>query len=352
MVRNFIIDYTLLARNSTLLPLEESVKEALAAEMVPVIWWFFSVFLLPFICNKGLELTLVQHCQVIPDDSPDAMEGFASTSTTATISVQVFTPILATLLLSSNPLIIGAARFAVVDLLTRMSRADERESGLPTTSISPNADDDDEEIETAYAVGLFKHDEREMFRQEILQSVVIGMGKLGDADDSMGQEQNWAGSPMRQVPVFDSNSAQSDAQSPPMSGQSNSPSVPSRPLSPAVNPYFPSAPHPSTNEGSSRPFAERSISPAPASPPLVPPFARGAHPHTQPTLSPGFSPSVPRTPESDQSASLPAFDINQHHRDAEQSDESDDEQAAIGQLSSMSLMAAVTATGKHVFSAS
>ncbi|KAH6918687.1 HEAT repeat family protein [Coprinopsis sp. MPI-PUGE-AT-0042] len=304
---------------------EESVKEALAAELVPVIWWFFS------------------HCQVIPDD-PDAMEGFASTSTTATISVQVFTPILATLLLSSNPLIVGSARFAVVDLLTRMSRADDRESGVSSTTISPSTDvddDDDEESDTAYAVGLFKHDEREMFRQEILHSVVIGMGKLGDAEDAMGPEQNWTESPMRQVQSLES----SNAQGPPAtSTRSHSPSVSTRPQSPAVNPYFPSTTHTSTGEGSSRPFSERSASPASASPPLVPPFTRGAHSQTQTTLSPGFPSPGPRTPESDQRTSLAAFDVDQHHRNAEQSDETDDEQAAIGQLSSMSLMAAVTAT--------
>jgi serine/threonine-protein phosphatase 4 regulatory subunit 1 len=274
------------------------------------------------------------------------MESFASTSTTATISVQVFTPILATLLLSSNPLIIGGARFAVVDLLTRMSRADERESGVLSATTLPNTDvddDDDEEPETAYTVGLFKHDEREMFRQEILHSVVIGMGKLGDVDDSLGQEQSWAGSPMRPVQTFDSSSVQGPHPEP---SRPHSPSVSTRPHSPVVNPYFPSASHSGTNEGSSRPLA---ASPASASPPLVPPFARGTQPQTQSALSPGFSSPTPRTPDPDQSSSLSTFDINQHHRNAEQSDETDDEQAAIGQLSSMSLIAAVTATGKHDF---
>lgn len=246
-----------------------------------------------------------QHCQAI-SGSPDAMEGFASTSTMATIPVQDFTPILATLLLSSNPQIVGSARFAVVDLLTRMSKADERESGV---SSAPSTEEEEEsDGENAYAVGLFKAEERDMLRQEILHSVVIGMGRLGDE-----AEEQWAGSPMHVRESSGENQFSS------MSIQSHSPSAPARPQSPAVNPYFP-------------------VTPPPAKPAASPTLA-------PPSIHQSLSTSPVRSPEEDQHAS---FDIDEQHRLAEHGNETDEEQAAIGQLSCMSLIAAVTATGKHL----
>lgn len=176
-----------------------------------------------------------QHCQVIPDEL-NAEETHASSSTTVTVSVQAFTPILGTLLLSPNPLVGGAARFAVVDLLSRMKRADDRERDLhgafrehldlPTsapmlpaaavaaasTPSSPRerhasqassthtpreplhpweivpADDDDVEDKVPLILGLFGRTERALFTQEILQQVVIGMGRLDDVDHEDEQQ--------------------------------------------------------------------------------------------------------------------------------------------------------------------
>ncbi|TFK42686.1 armadillo-type protein [Crucibulum laeve] len=166
---------------------DEHVKEALAAELVPVIWWFFS------------------HCKVIADDLRTEETVYPSMTTAVTISVQAFTPILGTLLLSSNPLVGGAARFAVVDLLSKMKKADDREAGIThhthgsgysidqmhveTNLIAPTGppsedDEDDAEIVT----GLFQREERAMFQQEILQQVVIGMGKLDVDVDMEGEE--------------------------------------------------------------------------------------------------------------------------------------------------------------------
>ena len=134
--------------------------------------------------------TPIQHCQIIPDDlKPE--EAYASSSTTVTISVQAFTPILGTLLLSFNPLVGGAARYAVVDLLSRMKKADDRERGAfchhphrsPGQMIHPweiaknNREEDDHE-EAPLTTGMFGQRERAMFTQEILQQVVIGMGRL------------------------------------------------------------------------------------------------------------------------------------------------------------------------------
>lgn len=145
-----------------------------------------------------------QHCQIIPDDlRPE--EAYASSSTTVTISVQAFTPILGTLLLSNNPLIGGAARQAVVDLLSRMRKADDREQGAihryhPPRSpgelhhpwdLSLAHDDEDEDDETPLEVGLFGRHERAMFIQELLHQVVIGMARLdqnGDADSVQSSE--------------------------------------------------------------------------------------------------------------------------------------------------------------------
>ena len=151
----------------------------------------------PFCVGRALiPVRACQHCQIIPDDlRPE--EAYASSSTTVTISVQAFTPILGTLLLSSNPLVGGAARIAVVDLLSRMRKADSRELGAihrhhaprspgglhhPWELARPQRDDDDDD-EAPLVVGLFGHHERAMFTQEILQQVVIGMARL-DVNDA------------------------------------------------------------------------------------------------------------------------------------------------------------------------
>lgn len=130
---------------------EEQVKEALAAQLVPIIWWFFT------------------HCQVIPDGS-----GSDPVLAQATISVQAFTPILGTLLLSPNPHVGGVARYAVVDLLERMRKADHQEAIISSSSIRHRVDDEDAELTT----GLFGPQERTWFQEEILQQLVIGMGHL------------------------------------------------------------------------------------------------------------------------------------------------------------------------------
>lgn len=159
--------------------------------------------LLPFLVCL---LTPLQHCQIIPDDlKPE--EAYASSSTTVTISVQAFTPILGTLLLSSNALVGGAARYAVVDLLSRMKKADDRERGafryhpfrspgeiIHPWEISKNDSQVDDDDEAPFPAGMFGQHERAMFTQEILQQVVIGMGRL-DVDYEPEQE------PVEQPPI-------------------------------------------------------------------------------------------------------------------------------------------------------
>ncbi|TFK29838.1 ARM repeat-containing protein [Coprinopsis marcescibilis] len=285
------IEYVLPLINSLALDDDEVVKEALAAELVPVIWWFFS------------------HCQIIPDD-PDSMQSFASTSSTVTISVQAFTPILGTLLLSSSPTIVGSARFAVVNLLARMKRADDKDSGSIPVSPVPHGyesdlcdDVDEDQDETLYSVGMFKKDERSLFRQEILHSVVIGMGRL-DLDPETDPQPNDAGD-------------WEDASSMSLTASHDADVLESRPKSPKygdVNPYFPAAQYEQHVASAGTPTTISSASSSP--------------PHD----SADFGRRVP-------SSGLDASD--EECRDGDD----DEEQAAIGRLSSMSLMAAVTAAG-------
>ena len=140
-----------------------------------------------------------------------------------TISVQAFTPILGTLLLNSNPLVGGAARFAVVDLLSRINKADKKEIG-PFYRHGPDSphvfhpwesdyeNDDDFEDDESLVIGLFGTQERAMFMQEVLQQVVIGMGRLdvgveGDIDPVDKQPSVRARDTDRINPYFSSISA-------------------------------------------------------------------------------------------------------------------------------------------------
>jgi len=232
--------------------------------------------LLPFLVCL---LTPFQHCQIIPDDlKPE--EAYASSSTTITISVQAFTPILGTLLLSSNALVGGAARYAVVDLLSRMKKADDRERGafrhhphrspgeiIHPWEISKNNRQVDDDDETPLPTGMFGQHERAMFTQEILQQVVIGMGRL---DVDYEPEQEPIEQPLIQIdrsnpyfpPTPSSDPQQSRANYAPWYAAAASPETSATPAR---------VPHPSTNAFSPGtefpPSSERSPSQLPMSPP-------------------------------------------------------------------------------------
>lgn len=297
------VEYVLPLLSGLAMDDDESVKEALAAELVPVIWWFLS------------------HCQIIPDDlTPE--EAYASTSATVTISVQAFTPILGTLLLSSNPLVGGATRFAIVDLLSRINKADKMEIGSfyhhsPDTphivhpwemNPSDHDIDDDSEDEDPLVIGLFGAQERAMFMQEILHQVVIGMGRL-DVD----LEENIV--PMDEQPSLRGEDADS------------------------INPYFPSISvnFPFTSPSTFHPSAPfRSTESTPMR-------HRNMGPINDSSPGTEFPPNLPATPRS---RSPDIFDstINANWDDTYDGEYVEDEQAAVGRLSSMSLMAAVTAS--------
>ncbi|KAI0362299.1 ARM repeat-containing protein [Trametes cingulata] len=273
------VDYVLPLLNILATDDDDAVKEALAAELVPIIWWF------------------VTHCRLVEDDttpqppSPPAptplpqsesasteresslpplpplqlpadglfrgqeAEEAASSSVSVqgegegeearsaadqsesgsnndngptVISVQAFTPLLGTLLLSPNGMVGGSARYAVVELLRRLRRADQREDD-ERASLSGSSDDmavdgqeshsqsqsqsqahnsqhrqsrdqqrmssptpsqalEEQDADEHADVGLFQRNERRLFEHELVYQVVIGMGRL-DMDDGRADAQ-------------------------------------------------------------------------------------------------------------------------------------------------------------------
>ncbi|EKM55487.1 uncharacterized protein PHACADRAFT_184278 [Phanerochaete carnosa HHB-10118-sp] len=188
------VEYVLPLLNSLATDEDEAVKEALAAELVPIIWWF------------------ITHCQLVEEDDAEMDQSTQLADEPTRIAVQSFTPILGTLLLSPNGLVGGPARFAVVELLNRVKRADakdRRESQRPEQSASGSGSvsseqregradvtiesGQDSDEEDGYSpTGLFGSLERLLFEREILQQVVIGMGRL-DLPDEHAQSVAQAG---------------------------------------------------------------------------------------------------------------------------------------------------------------
>ncbi|KAJ7710018.1 armadillo-type protein [Mycena rosella] len=375
---------------------DEKVKEALVAELVPVIWWFFT------------------HCQIIPDDL--GVEETVYSSSTSTISVQAFTPILGTLLLSPNSKVGGAARYVVVNILSRMRKLDQRESGSYVPSPPPLGsliDSDSEEEEEALEdipVGLFGPEERLMFEQELLQQVVIGMGRLDvDAEDDVemfeshtGQghaDDNWtrhSGQGAIQVASVDEQVHGEDAVVSPQEPEKPEGVLP---VTETVNPYFPvlpsySIPSPGssnsstpssatdTSSSSSSPsIAPETLNAAGSAPSLISSYAMdfslmnlASQPEiVQPPLGDEVSatrtsnlPSAQRSPSTESPASSPqrnmfqmssgaSSDAGTDENGADGTYDGEGDQASVGRLSSMSLMAAVAANGclddntKHAF---
>ncbi|KAJ7905384.1 armadillo-type protein [Mycena olivaceomarginata] len=341
---------------------DERIKEALVAELVPVIWWFFT------------------HCQVIPDDL--SLEETVYSSSTSTISVQAFTPILGTLLLNSK--VGGAARYVVVNLLARMRKLNDRESGSPgSTPLASAPVSEADEAEEDIPVGLFGWEERLMFEQELLQQVVIGMGRLDvDTEDDVDlygghvrQEDSWnrhSGDNLVQVTGLDEEEAGGEP-------RVTSPTEPekrdgeTRPASENVNPYFPVLPpyRPATSPGTTSPGSSNSSTPSsvtdssssstpssnasdtPPSAPRSKPLPRPSGDVTPPpdaNISPAQESPKPQSPSTAQSPTsmfhASSSDAGtDEHGGTEGTDDGEGDQASVGRLSSMSLMAAVTANG-------
>jgi len=76
--------------------------------------------------------------------------------------------------MSPNVIVSETARYAVVDILKRIRRANEHDL------IEEDIDEQGDERDSVLAMGLFGLQERRLFEQEMLQQVVIGIGRLDD----------------------------------------------------------------------------------------------------------------------------------------------------------------------------
>ncbi|KAH9945960.1 armadillo-type protein [Epithele typhae] len=291
---------------------DESVKEALAAELVPIIWWF------------------VTHCKLVDDDSalpsPPAPTPLSSNASPGSergsfprpltpqldghstgpsagfpsedairdvhpeapieVPVQVFTPILGTLLLSPNGIVGGSARYAVVELLRRLRRADDREDGTrefagPTSERVPGqsrsrgsptpSQQEYLEHDATLNVGLFQREQRRLLEQELVYQVVIGMGRL-DLEENTPEEP-------QEAEADDADSGPSTAVPTPQAHA---------PAAAEIDSYFPAV-VPIVLAPAPEPFAS-AVPPALPNVELVPAVS------TATTLSPHLSPSPPGSP--------------------------------------------------------
>ncbi|KZT68192.1 ARM repeat-containing protein [Daedalea quercina L-15889] len=231
------VEYVLPLLNGLALDEDEVVKEALASELVNIIWWF------------------ITHCQLveyegtlqsadIPDTTPQPREQHAESNEddVTRISVQAFTPILGTLLLSQNALVGSPARNAVVELLKRIWHADEREAGRP-----PHPLPEGEEPRPDYDTGHLRRRERRLFEREIVHQVVIGMGRLDLSDTEEGPLSRI--STPRSVGEHHRDTAESQSldypiQTPPGPDTSTAGSTPlAAPAGNTPDSYFPAFPH-------------------------------------------------------------------------------------------------------------
>ncbi|KAJ3756748.1 armadillo-type protein [Lentinula raphanica] len=310
---------------------DEMVKEAFSSKLVSIIWWFFT------------------HCQLVPGDIVDENSlnppEFLDHEGIPTISVQAFTPILGTLLLSPNVLVGGATRYAVVALLGRIKRVNDYESKIgsnfPTvrvqnapplenshnlSAIAFSESDDEDDI----VIGLFGKEERVLVEKEILFQVVVGMGRLESEDALEEQGQNASTQHLTESAV-----------------EQETQETPRLTLEPQVEIIV--------DEDDSSPFQQPSqgfqiLSPQREVPEPDKPLFRSETKQLSQTNNPYF-PSLPSSAyvapskvtssgspmsTSSSGSSMPSYE-------ASEMDEGECDQAAIGRLSSMSLMAAVAA---------
>ncbi|KAJ3735417.1 armadillo-type protein [Lentinula guzmanii] len=327
------IEYVLPLLNTLAMDDDEMVKEAFSSKLVTIIWWFFT------------------HCQLTPGDIVDEDSWnppeFHDHEGTPTISVQAFTPILGTLLLSPNVLVGGATRYAVVALLGRIKRVNSLESKIGSESPNVRVQDvrlnehsqnlsviffpegDDEEN---IVIGLFGKEERALFEKEILFQVVIGMGRLdsGEPEDEFDKQEQYAN--VRPISGSDA-----DWQTPRNSVDLqveivvDEDDVPSQQPSQGFHIVSPQREIPETELALSRAEAKQLNL---TNNPYFPPLPSSAYVAPSRVMSSG---SPMSTSSSGSSSSTPSSTTD--------TSTSECDQAAIGRLSSMSLMAAVAASG-------
>ncbi|KAI5122084.1 hypothetical protein M0805_006066 [Coniferiporia weirii] len=133
------VEYVIPLMNGLAMDEDEAVKEALVEDLVSSIWWFLT------------------HCQVVSYEVPEEAEP----RDVPLLYVQSFTPLLGTLLLNPSINVGAPARHCVVNLLGRIREADGKNE----------------------KAGDFVSEDRRLFERELIQQVVIGMAHL-DANNS------------------------------------------------------------------------------------------------------------------------------------------------------------------------
>jgi serine/threonine-protein phosphatase 4 regulatory subunit 1 len=271
-------------------------------------------------------------------ESINIQEQQGSNEDVTLISVQAFTPILGTLLLSPNGMVSGPARYAVVDLLGRMRRAEDAEDQM-----TGNLERSD---------GLFGRPQRQMFEEELIHQLVIGIGRLDASVEDDDVSEVWydatARTPAGELP----------------GDQATAPTLASDQFyETLVNPYFPlPTPNhlPATSSPASTPspsstLSTPSTSTALLSPPLgIPPLRLVDE---LPSVDPSPMASIAFRYEAAGTGEPPSREMTsqpEHQSLRQECGEADDEfdpaeQAAVGRLSSMSLIAAVAASGMLFF---
>jgi len=406
-----VLDYILPILSSLAIDEDETVKEALSAELVHVIWW------------------VLTHYRVVREDGCHPIVSDETNSDVLPICAQAFTPILGTLLLSVNGNVGSNARSAIVGVLRRIKRLDDIEDGADPTQVvdkgggtnisaDPWVDGFDDFDLTP---GLFEWTQRRLFEEELLNQVVIGMARLDMHEEEPPQPAGtpYFDAPQPSTPYFDRTPYYDALQSPevlinpasardsyfpavitgsyemsdsgnPQGEDSTSRLTPTQPhlawnspqsVSDDSTPELsPSGLTPSINSAANR---NNSTSPASSSDSDKPPPAperpdmdntmsgvtiyegddwRSRHdqnwappqefeesPQSPVGSYPWMSESVIFAPESKQedTSGCPVAGITSLG-DCHEGGVEDEEQAALGRLSSMSLMAAVTASGKFL----
>ncbi|KAL1713479.1 armadillo-type protein [Schizophyllum commune] len=318
------VEYVLPLLSGLAMDDEDTVKEAFAAELLAIMWYFFT------------------KCQVVPDDPQTEDLMFPSARSAPAIPVQAFTPILGTLLLSSNGQVGLSTRYAIVTILNRIQRLNESESrkadfvppaSRPSSSRGILAKDPHEESdddEDLPPTGLFGYEEREMFEQELLQQVVIGMGRL---------DQQWSNTEEGYVDI-DPLAMQED-RSPNVGmqlGDQYPPEYPAR--SPLDEPRVrsPAEPLPEDDDGDRMPAPKPATDYFPRMPSTMPA-------PSPPTSSPDYTPPWPTS-----SVPLPMPTVSAPNEQSPfgglRQNNPEEEQAAFGRVSSMSLISAVSVSVK------
>lgn len=179
------LDYVLPILSSLAIDEDETVKEALSAELVHVIWW------------------VVTHYRVVREDICGPLVSDETNSDALPICVQAFTPILGTLLLSVNGNVGPNTRNAIVGILRRIKRLDDIEDGVDhaqaadkgsgTNTLADSWIEGFDDFDPT--PGLFGQKQRRLFEDEMLRQVVIGMARL----DMLEEESE----PTQGTPYFD-----------------------------------------------------------------------------------------------------------------------------------------------------